>query len=372
MKNSLHPVRSFALGLTACVAAANAQEIGALYTMDNAGAGNHVQVIARKGDTLSLAAAYPTGGLGLGSTPGLPSQGSLLLSPDGRWLFVCNAGSDDVSVFETLPGGGLQLTDKVPSGGRRPLSLALHGSLLYVVNAGGAVMDKDNVTAFHFGCGALALLPGSARPLSADNTGPAQVSISRDGETLVVTEKATGLIDTWLIASDGMAKDHQAFMSVGMTPYGFGIGRSERLFVSEAAGGAPNASSVSSYTIGESGALSVISAAVPTKQTAACWLALAPNGRYLYTGDAGGGAISGFHVHADGSVTLLEPSGLTASVGSGTHPADLAFSQDGSAFFSLNNGNGTISAFRVMGDGSLQSKGGLAGLPTSSAGLAAR
>jgi hypothetical protein len=103
------------LGLTlaALVSGADAADTGILYTTDNSASGNHVQVITRTGQTLSLGTAYATGGLGSGSSPGLPSQGSVLLSSDSQWLFVRNAGSDEISVFETLPNGQLRLTDKV-------------------------------------------------------------------------------------------------------------------------------------------------------------------------------------------------------------------------------------------------------------------
>ena len=359
------------LALATIASAASAADTGILYTTDNASAGNHVQVITLVGHTLSLGTAYATGGLGSGASPGLPSQGSVMLSPDSQWLFVCNAGSDEISVFETLPGGQLQLTDKVNSGGRNPISLTLNGSLLYVLNAGGSVMDQDNVTAFHFGCGNLTMLPGSSRPLSASNTGPAQVSFSRDGDTLIVTERATSLIDTWVLGRDGMASEHQTMTSVGTTPYGFAVGRGNRVFVSEAAGGAANASSASSYALSDMGVLTVIDGAVATKQTAACWLALSFDGHYLYTADAGGGFLTGFAVSGTGSLTRLDASGATATIGAGTHPADLAFNHNGAMLFSLNNGNGTLSGFTVKSNGSLDPVSSLSGLPTSSAGLAA-
>jgi len=317
---------------------------------------------------MSLARTYATGGLGLGTAPGLGSQGSVLLSPDSHWLFVCNAGSGEISVFETLPGGELQLTDKVGSGGGQPLSLTLNGCLLYVLNAA-ANGNDDNVTAFHFGCGNLTLLPGSSRPLSAASTTPTQVSFSRDGDALVVTEKIAGLIDTWLLGHDGLAMDYQRFMSVGTWPFGFAVGRGNRLFVSEAAAGAADGSSVSSYQLSDSGRLAVISGSVPTEQTAACWLVLTYDGRYVYTANAGSASISGFRVHRNGSLELLDPSGVTGTTGA--HPADMAFSHDGNTLFSLNNGDGTISAFGVKSDGSLEPMSGLSGLPTTAAGLAA-
>jgi 6-phosphogluconolactonase (cycloisomerase 2 family) len=360
---------SMGVGLATLVATANAKErdTGILYTMDNASAANHVQVITRSGGALSVTASYATGGLGLGTADGLGSQGSILLSPDAQWLFACNAGSGEISVFETLPGGGLQLTDKVSSGGGQPVSLTLQGSLLYVLNVA-AHGSNDNVTAFHFGCGNLTLLPGSARSLSAASTTPTQVSFSRGGDALVVTEKITGLIDTWLIGHDGMATDHQVFTSEGIWPFGFAVGRGDQLFISEAAAGAPNGSSVSSYALANSGSLAVISGKVPTEQTAACWLVLTYDGHYVYTANAGSASISGFQVNWDGSLKLLANASLPAKTG--MHPADMAFSQDGHVLFSLNNGDGSISAFGVESDGGLQPQSGLSGLPTTSAGLA--
>jgi 6-phosphogluconolactonase (cycloisomerase 2 family) len=358
------------VGLAALVSTANAKgdDNGILYTMDNASAGNHVLVITRTGGALSVTAAYATGGLGLGTADGLGSQGSLLLSPDSQWLFACNAGSGEISVFETLPGGELQLTDKVGSGGGQPVSLTLHNNLLYVLNAA-ANGSNDNVTAFHFGCGNLTPIPGSARSLSAASTTPTQVSFSRGGDALVVTEKITGLIDTWLLGHDGMATNHQVFASVGTWPFGFAVGRGDRLFISEAAAGAPDGSSVSSYALSDWGGLSVISGKVPTEQTAACWLVLTYDGQFVYTANAGSASISGFQVKWDGRLELLDHPSLPAATGA--HPADMAFSQDGKLLFSLNNGDGSLSAFGINPDGGLEPKTGLSGLPTTSAGLAA-
>jgi 6-phosphogluconolactonase (cycloisomerase 2 family) len=98
-------------------------------------------------------------------------------------------------------------------------------------------------------------------------------------------------------------------------------------------------------------------------------LVLTYDGRYVYTANAGSASISGFLVHTNGSLELLDNPGLPAMTG--MHPADMAFSQDGRVLFSLNNGDGTISAFGVKSDGSLEPKIGLSGLPTTSAGLAA-
>src|SRR5438552_4066728 len=149
---------------------------------------------------------------------------------------------------------------------------------------------------------------------------------------------------------------NQMFQSQGTTPFGFAVGRGDRIFVSEASG-VPNGSSASSYRISEAGDLAVISATVPTEQKAACWLTLSFDERFAYTANAGSGSISGFSVAPDGTLRLLSPSGVTAVTGAGSHPVDLAESGDGRFLFALANGNGTLASFHVTSNGALQSLG---------------
>jgi 6-phosphogluconolactonase (cycloisomerase 2 family) len=339
---------------------------GAVYTMDNAASGNRVLSFQRDADgSLSPSASDPTGGLGTGS--GLSSQGAILLTRDGQWLFVSNAGSDEISVF-AVSRNGLQLADKVGSGGHTPISLTLDQDLLYVLNAGGAGGGQDTITGFHFDKGHLTAIPGSTQTLSADNTGPAQVSFTSDGQVLVVTEKSTSIIDTFTVDDHGLPENHKMFASPAATPFGFAAGRRNRIFVSNAAG----PSSMSSYQILEDGDVEAISSPVVTSQNAACWVVLTDNNRFAYTANAGSGSISGFRVDPHGNLELLDLDGRTGVTGDGSHPIDMALSNNGRFLYSLNSGNGTISAFRVEADGSLQSLGNLSGISTAASGLAAR
>jgi len=255
-----------------------------------------------------------------------------------------------------------------------PLSLALHHNLLYVLNAGGLVGGEDNVTGFFFADGKLLPLPDSTRPLSADNTGPAEVAFTRDGNNLIVTERLTNQIVTFIVGDDGriIGDRPQVFNSAGVDPFGFAVSRNNKVFVSEANPTVSGGATTSSYSISDNGGLNVISAAVPTQQSGACWLTLTPDGHYVYTADAGSGTLSGFRVGFDGSLTLLESSGVAATVGSGSHPVDITTSSDGQFLFSLANGNGTLGAYQIGEDGSLKSLGFVSGIPTSAAGLAAQ
>lgn len=359
-------------GFHASVSANPWDGAGAVYTMSNDPTGNEVIAFPRSADgTLGPGVSYATGGDGTGA--GLGNQGGVALSENNRWLFVVNAGSDSISVFRVRPDG-LYLVGEFDSGGVQPISLTVDRDLLYVLNAGGNAGDVDSITGFTVGRdGTLDPIAGSTRPLSSDVTAPAQIEFSSDGNVLVVTEKGTNSIDTYVVGVDGIATGPTVFPSEGSTPFGFTISRQNQLFVSEAAGGVADASSLSSYLLLDDGNLQVISSAVPTTETAACWAVVTGNGRYVYTTNAGSGTISGYSVDHEGRISLLDPDGRTGVPGPGTVPLDMAFSENDRYLYSLNSGDGTISAFRVNSRGMLFPVDLMAaqGLPAGVNGLAA-
>jgi 6-phosphogluconolactonase len=340
--------------------------VGALYTMTNDASGNEVIMFYRTAHGLLVpGGTFSTGGMGSGG--GLGNQGALVLSEGGRLLFVVNPGSDEISVFRVM-SDGLILVDRVSSGGQLPVSVTVDRDLLYVLNAG-----SDNITGFLVGSdGTLSPLANSTRPLSSVDTNPAQISFSPNGRFLVVTEKGTDTIDTWRVGRDGLALDFLPIIkiSAGSTPFGFAFGKRDVLVVSEAAGGAADASSLSSYLLEDDGMLEVVSSVVPTTETAACWVVITKDGRFAYTTNAGSGTVSGYRIDFDGTITLLDSDGVTGSTGNG--PIDMALSNNGRFLYTLNSGNDSISAFKVHADGSLSSLPGASGLPAGANGLAAR
>lgn len=350
---------------------AGGDSIGAVYTMSNAAEGNSVLVFDRDlGGKLTPAGEFDTGGLGTGT--GLGNQGAVIIDPANRWLFIVNAGSDDISVF-AVGEDGLTLVDREHSGGERPISLTYSGNLLYVLNAGGAVGTADSITGFTVGAdGVLTPIPGSTQSLSDANTGPAQISFNADGDVLVVTEKATNLIDTFTVDSNGVAGPANIHVSSGTTPFGFAIGKRDQVIVSEAAGGAPDQSSASSYQLGKDGSLAAISSSVGTTETAACWAIVSNDGRFTYTTNTGSGSISGYSIDFDGSLTLLDADGRTGNTGKDTGPLDMALSNDGRNLYTLNGRSDTIGVFRVKDKGGLASLNSHIDVPASANGLAVR
>ena len=333
---------------------------GAVYALTNSPAGNAV-VEYRRGPDGSLAPAgtYPTGGTGTGG--GLGSQNAVIVSDDRRFLFAVNAGSSTVSSFR-IQSGGLELADAEASGGPMPTSVAYRHGLLYVLNAG----VPNGVTGFRVDeDGGLTPIAGSARPLSGASTAPGQVGFSDDGGSLIVTERATSRIVTYDVAKSGLLGAPVVHASAGPTPFGFAVTGRDTLFVSEAGAGG----GASSYRVGDGGALATISSNVMTGQRAACWAVVTRSGRFGYVTNAGTGNISGFAIGSDGSATLIDADGITATTGG--NPTDAAVSHDGRFLYARVAALGQIAAFRIGPDGSLAPLTALTGAPASLAGLAA-
>ena len=94
------------------------------------------------------------------------------------------------------------------------------------------------------------------------------------------------------------------------------------------------------------------------------------DGRYAYTGNGGGSqSVSGYRVGRDASLSLLMADGRTATAAGGV--SDIALST-ASRYLYARLGDGTVGAYRVGRDGSLAALPVGTGLPTGTAGIAAR
>ena len=339
----------------------------AVFTLTNE-AENAVLAFKRGTDgRLTQAGRTPTGGAGSGG--GLGSQGALTLSPNGRWLLAVNAGSNEISVF-AVAGTKLYLASKTSSGGQMPISVTVRGGLVYVLNAGGA----GNVTGFHLDwSGCLYAIPGGSRPLSTSASGPAQVSLTSDLRTLVVTEKATNRVTTYSICEDGTLSAPVVTASNGQTPFGFAMTSDDTLIVSEAFGAAAGLGAVSSYRVGRSNGPALVSASLRNGQTAPCWVVVTSDDGYAYASNTPGGTITGLAIDTAGGLTLLGDGGRTAITGEGSRPADMALSHGSQYLYVLEAGSHKVSAFRVRANGSLVAVPltGTGNLPASTVGLVA-
>jgi 6-phosphogluconolactonase (cycloisomerase 2 family) len=288
------------------------------------------------------------------------------LSDDGRILLAVDAGSDTITSFRVSKGGALAWADQAPSGGDRPISVTTNGRLVYTVNAGG----DGNIAGFRIDRrGHLDPIAGSSRPLSTTASGPAEIAFTPRGDALVVTEKATNRVVGYDVGHDGTTTGPNVSAAAGVTPFGFAFDRAGHAIVSEASGGAPGASTVSSYGVSKTADVGVIDGPNATGQGSACWATTTPDGRYAYIANTGSATVTGFSIRHDGSIDMLDASGVTGSTGAA--PSDLHTSANGAYLYVLNGGADSLSAFRVAKDGSLTALPGVGGLPAPGVGLAA-
>jgi 6-phosphogluconolactonase len=350
------------LGLLSSLASALDRTV--VYAMDNNAANNRVFAF-RVSDQGSLTpiGRFSTHGRGTGTseTPlagpvdgidPLGSQGSLVLSRNGRFLLAVNAGSGTVSLFRVLGNGFLLLVDVEPTGGRNPVSVTSWGNRIYVANVNDPTANQPSTItglAMHQN-GRLSRIPNSTHFLSSPAARPSQVSFTPDGTRLVVTERETNAISVFPINSNGTLQNPMVTPSTRPAPFGFDFSGSNRLIVSEAAPMDPIGSSASSYDLTVTG-ISVVSPAVLNGQMASCWVTISPGGDRAYVSNTASNTVTTYGVAADGTLSVRQAA--VPAGGDGSAPIDAGINDVGRLFFQLLGGKGTIAVYRVNGSGDL-------------------
>ncbi|MGA9669821.1 MAG: beta-propeller fold lactonase family protein [Terracidiphilus sp.] len=347
----------------AIVAAAQQRAEETVFVMSNNAERNQVIAFEREGDgTYFEQSRFDTLGRGTGGVNDpLESQGSLTLSPDHTFLYAANAGSGNITVFRVV-GDRLIITDKEPSGGSQPVSIAQWGNTVYVLNSGGA----GSVVAFHINAfGQLQQIPNSTAFLSANATGGASVSVSPNGQTVAVVERIANNIDTFHVNANGTLGPLVVNASPGPGAFAGRFAPDGKLIISETgAAGVANGSAISSYTVEANGTLVAVSQSVPTDGAANCWNAISPDGKHVYASNAGSSTIAGFTIGSVGTLTPIAGTIVGTNPGGSTN-LDIAISGDGKFLYSLNGEVGTVGVFAIGADGTLEEVTQIQGLPAA-------
>lgn len=291
----------------------------------------------------------------------LTSNHSVVVSDDGRQLFVANAGDNTVSVFSIAQAGGLTLQAVSPTGGIQPTSLAFNAGVLYVTHQRGV----NELGAYRVGTdGKLTAL--GQYPILQQDALPTEVSVSPDHKYVVVNGFLSALTPTtpgntllaYPINVDGTLGKAVTSATVGVGPFGgvFGHGAQAGTYVTADAAG----TTATSYGFSAGGAFSALSGPVKvTGQTAPCWIAITPDNRFVYVSN-GSGTISLFALDAAGKLTLVNATAASEpsiKAGASSFAADAWISPDGKFLYQDYAGNDKIVVYAIGADGALTRTG---------------
>ncbi|NEA63404.1 beta-propeller fold lactonase family protein [Streptomyces sp. SID12488] len=338
----------------------------AVFVQGNELAGNTIHAFERGDDgALSPAGSYATGGKGGDQvdapTDSLASQGSLVYDDRSGSLLAVNAGSGTVTSFR-VQGQKLTSRQVISSGGDFPASIAVSGTLAYVMNAGG----EGSVQGFRITAKGLVALSGSHRSLGLDNekvplfsSSPGQVAFTPDGRALVVTTKSANTVEVFPMRRDGRPAHRPVVNdSAGGVPFAITFDKGGRMLVAEA-----EKSTVSTYKVHADGTLKVVQRPLANGQNTLCWLERA--GDFFYGGNTGNSTVTGYRTDRHGRLALSNDVGIATPPSAMSQGViDLAVTRDEKFLYVQNAVSGTVDGFRVGRNGSLTKVTTVTGLPS--------
>ena len=268
----------------------------------------------------------------------------------------------------------------MPSGGRSAISVTVFGTLVYVLNEGDGVTDNpniryDNISGFRFNnSGELVPIPDSTRIIdNTQLTSPAQVGFNKSGTVLLITEKATDTLTTYVMQPDDTpAAEPLKRPSFVPTPFGFEFGDRDYVFITEANGGGQGVTA--SYRIDRAtGTVSSLVDAIE-QGDATCWTVLSSDQTLGYSVNTGSDSVSIYRANFDGTLDRFfrrYSNRPDVQVRTGDAPRDAVLTQSNQFLAVLNNGDGEVRTFIVRRNGKIK-PAGRAKVPGSVTGLIAR
>ena len=346
------------------------QESHALFVETESPTGNHVLSYSRASDgTISFDGSYATGGFGAtavgASADPIASQDGLTLINNNSELVATNSGSDTVTVF-AVDGTRLIWLQQVGSQGEFPVSVASHGDLVSVVNAGGV----GSLAQFRLFGDFLVSQGVQVRSLGLGltNTNPpdfhhgvGEVAYTPNGQHLIIATKlSTNSFDVFSVGFNGaLGATPVVTHSNFALPFAFTFDSAGRVVSAEASN-----SSVNTYTVNANGSLTSLGT-VSDGFLALCWISGA-NG-YFYGSNSGSGNVSSFDENGAGAPQLVNATAATAHAGD----IDSVVSPDGQTLYVESGVAGTVDAYSIGAGGSLTQLETIFNIPVASEGIAA-
>jgi 6-phosphogluconolactonase len=338
--------------------------VGYVYVNDNSAGVNTIAGFSRHADgtlTPITGSPFAVGGAGTGTAIG--SQGALQISDDGQYLLAVDAGSNQISVARILNDGTLSPVSGSPyaSNGVEPVSIAVHGLLVYVANAG---TGGSNYAGFLLTPSGHLIARANSTVSVPDTAGLGDVLFNGSGSRLIGIRVNPSLIDSFTVGPDGRLTPAPGSPFAAQSPGPFGSEfrptNPDQLFVSNAHAGT-GAGTVSAFHDDAQGVLTSIgSSPFADLQTAPCWVEISRDGRLLFATNTADSTISRFSISWDGSLTLLGSTLLANPTGA--KPFDLRLDAGGRHLYVVEPGHDALAALAVDDGGNLTE---LAGSPVA-------
>jgi 6-phosphogluconolactonase (cycloisomerase 2 family) len=282
---------------------------------------------------LAYLGSFPTGGNGTTVIQGSQAHAVVV---NGDFLYAVNSGSDSFSTFRIGSDGRPAWLATTASNGVRPVSIAIHGDLLFVLNQG-ILIGEDGGPTNAFVKGFVLGLDGLASPIpdatfefdSEDM--PSDVFFTGNGEVLAVLKSGANAISTLRVASDGELSDNESIL-VGSQPVG-GAATSRLPWTGFAAVVEdPGDASVVSFFAKET-PLRIVSQIFAPEDIDPCWAVTSVAGERLWTSNFKPCSLSLYSVNAESELAFLSRWEPTPDTGPGSLDVDV--SADGRFLYRL-------------------------------------
>jgi 6-phosphogluconolactonase (cycloisomerase 2 family) len=350
--------------------------------------------------TLTEVDRIPTGGAGSGdfspiylvSRPNdYEGAGSVILTPNRRFLLTTNGGDNSVSSFGVGDDGQLTLLDVKPTGNAVTGRSGSADSLAYAASSGTLFVlhcfGPDHIRLMSFdGDGKLTLRPErySVNTQSKTDRVTTSATLSPDGRFLLVgtifderpsvnpdgtpkyllanTSDPDGLV-VFPVRGDGTLGAPSFHDSRGGVPFYFAFlnGRPDHFLIGEAVGNGLVMGSINADGRIDIGPLVPIDTSVG-KPSELCWLAITPDDRLVFTTNFGYSNISSYRI--DGTeLTIAKDPACPEVPGDGTFrafdglvssgPSDTWMTPDGAYLYQIYGNASTLVGYAIQPDGRL-------------------
>ena len=168
----------------------------------------------------------------LGSTSaGLSAPTSVAISPNGKFAYVVNSGTNKVAIFSIGAGGTLTPSSSANTGiGPQNIAFTPNGAYAYVTNYNGgtgATLSQFTVnTGAGIGAGDLTPMPLPSIYVRADqtSTGPYDVVVDPTGQTVFSSNRTSSSISQYSISNTGALSISNPEYSTGISsPQGIAV-----------------------------------------------------------------------------------------------------------------------------------------------------